>query len=69
MVPDSRKIRFKCEHTCIDDAAMLQLRKIAMVDRPEFVVSPVKDFGCHVMGSNIFKRFPNATLNMLESNS
>ena len=41
----------KCEHTFIEDVAMLQLRKIAMAYRLEFVASPVKDFDCHVMYS------------------
>ena len=56
--------RFKCEHMLIDDVAMPQLRYIAMAYSPEFVASPVKDLGCHVMHSNIFKRFPDAALNM-----
>ena len=47
------QIRFKCEHTCIDDVAMLQLRNIAMAYRSEFVASLVEDLGCHVMYSNI----------------
>ena len=60
---------FKCEHTLIDDVAMLQLQKIAMAYHPELVASPVKDLGCHVMYSKVVKRFPNANLNMHESNS
>ena len=52
-VPGSCRNRFKCEHTFLDDVAMLRLRKIAMAYRPEFVVSPVKDLGCHVMFSII----------------
>ena len=60
--------RFKCEHTCIDDVAMLQLRKIAMAYCQEFLASPVINLGCHVMYSDMLKRFPNATLNVHESN-
>ena len=60
--------RFKCEHTLIDDEAMIQLQKIAMVYLPEFVASPVEDLGCHAMYSQILDRFPNATLSMHETN-
>ena len=61
--------RFECEHTFIDDVAMLQLLKIAMVYRPELVALPVIGFRCHVMYSKISKLSPHATLNMHETNS
>ena len=51
---DSCKNGFKCEHTFIDDVAMLQLRKIVTAYCPELVASPDKDLGCHVMYSKIF---------------
>ena len=40
-IPDPCKNNFKCEHTFHVGVAMLQLRKIAMVYRLEFVASPV----------------------------
>ena len=40
-IPDSCNNRFKCEHTFIDDVAVLQLREIAMAYRPELVATVV----------------------------